>query len=358
MVGKTKARRESGVTSTKSSSCRSDSFRPEQMKARTGSPREPSEAVHVGEKSSVSTKNMSREEWLERRRLSIGGSDAAAIIGLNPYASAYTVWADKTGRLPDKPDNEAMRQGRDFEDYVAARWCEETGKRVRRVNAMRYHAAYPFAHADVDRWVVGEPAGLECKTTSVMNLKQFKDGAYPEQYYVQCVHYMAVTGAERWYLGVLVLGQGFYTFVIERDEEEIRALMETEAAFWEHVETDVPPVADGSSATTDALSVIYADSDDEGSIELFGRERIIREYMELKDTSKALERRMEEIKQNIMQDLGEHERGSCGGYVATWKQQSRRSFDVKRFCEDYPGEHTENYWKTTKVRSFHIKELK
>ena len=69
----------------------------------------------------VSTIGMSREKWLEARRSAIGGSDAAAIIGLNPYSSPYSVWADKTGRLPDKPDNEAMRLGRDLEEYVSSR---------------------------------------------------------------------------------------------------------------------------------------------------------------------------------------------------------------------------------------------
>ena len=84
----------------------------------------------------VSTKGMTRGTWLEARRGSLGGSDAAAVLGLNPYASPYSVWAEKTGRVPDKPDNEAMRLGRDLEDYVAARWQEETGKKTRRVNAM------------------------------------------------------------------------------------------------------------------------------------------------------------------------------------------------------------------------------
>lgn len=78
----------------------------------------------------INTKNMSREDWLKERRKAIGGSDAAAIIGLNAYATPYTVWADKTGRLPEKPDNEAMRQGRDLEQYVVDRFTELTGKRA------------------------------------------------------------------------------------------------------------------------------------------------------------------------------------------------------------------------------------
>ena len=127
----------------------------------------------------VSTLGMTRDKWLEARRSAIGGSDAAAIIGLNQYSSPYSVWADKTGRLPEKPDNEAMRQGRDLEEYVASRWREETGKKTHRVNAILYNKDIPFAHANVDRWVTGENAGLECKTTSIMNLKNMPY-MYPE----------------------------------------------------------------------------------------------------------------------------------------------------------------------------------
>ena len=71
------------------------------------------------------------------RHDTIGGSDAAAIVGLSRYGSQYSVFMDKTGRLPDKPDNEAMRQGRDLEEYVSQRFEEETGKKVRRLQAKK-----------------------------------------------------------------------------------------------------------------------------------------------------------------------------------------------------------------------------
>ena len=177
------------------------------------------------------TNAMSREKWLQERKKGIGGSDAAALLGLNPYVSPYALWAEKTNRLPEKDDNEAMRQGRDLEQYVADRFMEATGKKVRRKKTMLRNLAYPFAHANIDRWVVGENAGLECKTTSIINLKKFKNGEYPAAYYCQCMHYMAVTGADRWYLAVLILNQGFHHFVIERDEEEIAALMQAEQEF-------------------------------------------------------------------------------------------------------------------------------
>ena len=124
----------------------------------------------------VSTLNMEHKEWLENRRKGIGGSDAGSICGLNPYSSAIAVFQDKTQPLTEKPDNESMRQGRDLEEYVARRFMEETGKKVRRANAIFYKEEQPFMLANVDRLIVGENAGLECKTASAYSADKWKDG--------------------------------------------------------------------------------------------------------------------------------------------------------------------------------------
>ena len=305
-----------------------------------------------------STLSMSREEWLELRRHSIGGSDAAAIIGLSKWASPYTVWADKTGRLPDKPDTEAMRQGRDLEEYVAQRFSEATGKRVKRCNAILYNPAYPHSHADVDRMIVGENAGLECKTTSTLDVKQFRGVEFPEKYYAQCVHYMAITGADRWYLAVLVLGKEFHVYTLERDEAEIRALMDAETAFWEqYVETDSPPAADGAESTTDAIRTIYADSSQSICI-LFGRETLLEEYMALKSQSKALDARIAEIQNTIMEDMQDAERGECGAYTVIWKAQERETFQRKEFEKAHPEINLAEYCRVSKSRPFKVTENK
>lgn len=305
----------------------------------------------------VSTVNMSREEWLERRRHSIGGSDAAALVGLSKYSSAYSVWADKTGRLEDKPDTEAMRIGRDLEEYVAQRWVEETGKRVQRCNQMIYNSDYPFAHADIDRAVIGENAGLECKTTSTLDVKQFKGVEFPEKYYAQCVHYMAVTGAQRWYLAVLVFGKGFFTYTLERDEAEIEALMTTERSFWLHVESDTPPAADGSEATAETLSAIYHGEDTEEA-DLFGRDTLLDEYIQIKRQMKALDDRKTEIENIIKADMQERTRGTAGRYTVSWKPQTRSTFQVKAFSTDYPDIDLSGYYKESTFRKFEAKEMK
>lgn len=305
----------------------------------------------------VSTKGMSREEWLMRRRKTIGGSDAAGIVGLSRWTSPFSVWADKTGRAAEKEDTEAMRQGRDLEDYVARRWMEETGKRVYRLPAMLYHPKYPFAHADVDRMVMGENAGLECKTTFSLDLKQFNGVEFPVQYYAQCVHYLAVTGADRWYLAVLAYGRGFFTFVLERDQAEIDALMAAEAEFWKLVKQDTPPDADGSEATSAALREIFPISE-QTTADLFGRDTVLREYMRLKEDKKALDTRIGEIENTIKADMGEAESGLCGSFHISWKSQNRQTFQAKAFAKDHPSIDLAPYYKNTNLRPFKVTETR
>ena len=304
---------------------------------------------------SVPTAKMTREEWLEARKGGIGGSDAAGIVGLSAYSSPYSVWADKTGRMPDKEDTEAMRIGRDLEQYVAERFCEATGEKVQRRNAILINPKYPFAHANVDRLVVGEDAGLECKTTSMLNVKHFKDGVdFPERYYVQCVHYLAVTGCHHWYLAVLVLGEGLHIYTMDRDEDEIRALMEAEKRFYEdYILTDCPPPVDGSSATSEAISATFHGGDG-GTVALIGRESLMQEYADIKAGIKEQEERLTEIENIIKTDIGDADGGECEGFKVSWKPQTRKTFDAKKFAADNPTANLAPYYKESSSRPFKV----
>lgn len=302
----------------------------------------------------ISTKNMSHDEWLEHRRASIGGSDAAAIIGLNPYASPYAVWADKLGLVPPKEDNEAMRLGRDLEEYVAKRFCEETGKKVRRENSIIINPDHPFAHANVDRLIVSEDAGLECKTTSSLNLKRFKNGEFPANFYCQCCHYMLVTGAARWYLAVLILGKEFKWFCIERDEAEIAALARSEAEFWKMVEEKTPPPADGEKSTTEAISTIYPEAQGDECVDLFAYERELSEYMALSDQIRALNKLKDQSANKVKALLGDSSRGESSGHVVTWATSQRSTFDVGRFAADHSDIDLSGYYNTSTYRTFKV----
>lgn len=305
----------------------------------------------------TSTVDMSRDEWLEHRRKTIGGSEAACILGLNPWTSPYSVWAEKLGKLPPRDDNEAMRQGRDLESYVAQRFTEDTGKKVRRENNILVNPDYPFAHANVDRMIVGEDAGLECKTTSTLNLKNFKNGAFPDTYYVQCVHYMMVTGCRKWYLAVLVLNKAFMVFEIERDEAEIEALARSEADFWKLVESQTTPIADGSSSTTETINTIFPDADGD-SVSLFGFDADLESYIALTKQIKALETLKDEAANKVKSFLENSSRGESDRYRVSWTAQTRQTFDVKEFAKDHPDIDLSHYYKTSKYRTFKVNEIK
>ncbi|CDF42379.1 putative uncharacterized protein [Roseburia sp. CAG:182] len=132
----------------------------------------------------ISTAGMEREEWLRQRKNGIGGSDAGAVCGLNPYVSPVQVYLDKISDKISDYDNEAMRQGRDLEEYVARRFTEATGKKVRRANMIYGNSKYPFMFANVDRFVVGENAGLECKTASAYNSDKWENDEIPPHYLI------------------------------------------------------------------------------------------------------------------------------------------------------------------------------
>lgn len=277
----------------------------------------------------ISTKDMSREDWLEERKKSIGGSEASGIVGLSNYITPYSIWADKTGRTEPKEDNEAMRIGRDLEEYVASRWEEATGKKVRRCNYLMRNPEWPFAHADIDREVIGENAGLECKTTSQLNMKKFKTGEFPEQYYCQCVHYMAVTGADRWYLAVLVLGRGFFEYTLERDEDEIKALMEAEKTFFEHIENDTPPEFTGLDPDSETLKVVYKGGSNE-LVNLYGLDDNIKNLMDLKQQKKEIEKSIKYYEQVLQGTLQDNEYGESEHYSVSWKTQVKEPCMTKR----------------------------
>ena len=108
----------------------------------------------------------SHEEWVALRHKYIGGSDAAAVVGMNAWVSPYALWAEKTGRLPGFEGNLATEVGTYLEEFVAQKFAQETGKRVRRSNQSWFNTDYPWAIANIDREIVGEDAGLEIKTTT------------------------------------------------------------------------------------------------------------------------------------------------------------------------------------------------
>lgn len=299
----------------------------------------------------------SREEWLQIRRGYIGGSDAGAIIGMNPYASAFSVWAEKTGQVPEFQGNISTRTGTLLEDLVAKLFMEETGKKVQRLNFTLVNEKYPFACANIDREIIGEDAVLECKTTnSFVNVKKFRTGEYPEQWYAQITHYLAVTGAKKAYLAVLSDCRDFRIFELERDEDEIKALMDAEADFWNtYVLPKKTPPVDGHSATSEAIKQLF-DTDDGDTVDLTGMEAMFERRKVLNEHIKDLKSELDGLDNTLKMQLGSKSRGLCGRYSVSWKMQRTSGLDREAIQADYPALDFSQY--ATQSRVFRVTEKK
>lgn len=284
------------------------------------------------------TKDMSHEDWLKARRKGIGGSDAAAVCGISRYRSPIEVFLDKTDddRLPEVEDNLQMKVGRGLEAFVAELWEEETGKKCARRNAILQHDDYDWMLANIDRWVVGENAGLEIKTGSSYVKDQWEGGKIPPEYELQCHHYMAVTGADRWYIACLIGNHDFVTRVIERDEDTIRYLIEVERIFWQqNVLEKKMPAPDGSDASATALKMVYPEAEEGLTVDLDFLEEDLARLIEVKQLEKKIKDERNELEQKIEGFMGEAEAAWIGTRQVTWKnRKGRETVDIDRIKAD------------------------
>lgn len=310
----------------------------------------------------------SREQWLEERKKTVGGSEIGAILGLNPWQSAYSLWAERTGKIPAFEENLRTKVGTYLEDLVAKLFEEESGYKVQRTNFIYRNDMYPALHATPDRLLVGRKAGLECKTTSAFNAKKFRGTDFPGQYYAQAVQYMAVTQLPEWFIAVLVGNHEFHIYHLTRikdqpktdfcevslyiDEAEINTLAAAAEEWLQHVQDGTPPNIDGSEASREALMEIYQEGVG-GAVDLFGREGWLMRYQAIKEQIKALEDEKRGIENAICADLGDNYTGRAGQFKVSWKPVSRTTFDSKACLRDHPE--MEKYQKFSLSRQFRVR---
>lgn len=312
-------------------------------------------------------------EQLQARKGGIGGSEIAAVLGVSPYATPLDVYRDKLDLVerPDLAGNEAVHFGNVLEDVVAEEFSRRTRLKVRRSNILLEHKDYPILRANIDRGIVGQvlgvKAGLECKTADKWAAKPElwgkgatfswdeageleivePDDQVPEWYLLQCAHYMAVTGAELWFLAVLIGGNDFRIYTIPRDAELEQLVIDGAVSFWrDHVLAEVPP----APICGRDLEALYP-RDDGSSVS--ADEEALQAWAELKEATaqlKALEARIEGakiggttvggLKNKLRAAIGEHAElllDAEGKPLATWKnQKASKRFDEAAFKAAHP----------------------
>lgn len=202
-----------------------------------------------------------REAWLKKRRHFIGGSEASAILGLNPYKTNIEVWQEKTGRVEpeDISHKPYVKYGIEAEKYLAALFALDYPQYEVRANPaykVYTHPQYLFISGTLDGGLVEKETGrrgvLEVKTTEILNSmhREKWNEKVPDNYYIQVLHYLLATG---WDFAVLkaqlktVYGDDVRLntrhYHIERADvqEDLDYLLEKEIEFWQYVEKDKKP---------------------------------------------------------------------------------------------------------------------
>lgn len=298
-----------------------------------------------------------RKKWEAMRNIGIGGSDASTIAGINRWKSPYQLWLEKTRQIEpeDISDNEYVYWGTALEQLVADRFCELTRKKVRKCGMMQ-SLTHEFMLANVDRLVVGENAGLECKTANGFKAKEWEGDNVPDSYYLQCQHYMAVTGCDKWYIACLIGGNHFVWKEIPRNEEDITALIEAEMAFWEdNVKVGLMPDVDGSKSCSQALAERFPGGLADDIVLPENAETLLTEIDELQEVESRIKEQVETKKNQLKTMIGDHEVAYAGERKVTWKTQAGRvTVDSKKLKAEMPDVYEKYSKQGNPIRVFKI----
>lgn len=234
-----------------------------------------------------------RQRWLEERKGGLGGSDAATILGLNPWCSPYTLFLEKTGLIESaEEENEPMEWGRKLEPVVASHYQEKTGRELRLGTPMQWSRERPHLFANVDRLiepVAGRPGRgvYEGKTTSAFQAEQWRDGEIPLYYQVQVQAYLYVLELEWGSVACLIGGQRFVWTDVGRNDRFIRAYVKQADEFWRRVQENDPPPMEGHPSEKRALEVLYKRPEEGKVIELPDEALVWAEKLEEANAAKA-----------------------------------------------------------------------
>lgn len=209
--------------------------------------------------------------------------------------------------------------------------------------------------ADVDRFVVGEDAGLECKTASAYNADKWSDGNIPLHYIMQCYHYMAVTGKRVWYIAAVILGREFTYRRLEWDDELISRLTSIEEEFWnDYVVKGIIPPPDGSKVCDEVIEQYFHTAKKASAVELVGFDEKLDRREEILVFIKELQEEQKQIEQEIKLFMQDNERAHSEHYRVTWSNINTTKLDTARIKSEKPELYAD-YTKTSNYRRFEIK---
>jgi putative phage-type endonuclease len=310
-------------------------------------------------------RNMTEQDWQEYRRTQkgVGGSDVATILGLNPYKSTFTLWLEKTGQIePPEVNNEYVEWGNLLEPVIREKFKKETGFKVFQNNFVLQHDTHEFMIANIDGEVIdpafgGERGILEIKTASEHMKKDWQEGP-PNHYMLQVQHYLAVCDYKYAYIAVLLGGNNFQYFKIDRDDYIIDQIIKAESNFLYMVENNISPEISGHSADSKWVSEAFPDANEETAELSQNLEVLALRYNEIQKEIKELQTEADYLKNKIKLEAKETKVLKSENIKVSMPTVNKVAFDSKRFASDHPELFQEYKTKESTYRSFTVSLLK
>lgn len=271
-----------------------------------------------------------RQKWLAERRKGVGGSDAAAAIGLSKWMTPLELWLDKRGELI-REETSSMRWGITLEPIVRQEYCNQTGAEVLVPEAIYQHSQHAFAIINLDGLVLSRDRIYEGKTSRTgEGWGEPGTDEVPPEYNLQVQHGMAITGLPMADIAVLIGGSDFRIYCVEADLDLQQMMLEREAEFWQMVVDERPPEPTTPADVKLRWKMATAGKQAEADMELANDCLSLRD---LKDALKAGEAQKESLEaklQTAMMDAAELVWN--GETLATWKNvNANPRFDLERF---------------------------
>lgn len=287
-----------------------------------------------------------RAPWLHARKAGIGGSDIAALAGLDDYRSPLSVYVDKT--TPDLDDDgasEAAYWGGRLEDVVAREWQIRNPGVIRPAPGLLAHPDRVWQMATLDRLVAErrstEPhAALEVKTSSLRADQHWQqDSPPPARVVAQVCWQLDVAGLDVAHVAALIGGQSYRQWIIERDDELTDELVDIADEFWHrHVVPRVPPAPTGHEADADALLALYPGDPDQEAVLDDDTLDALADLGQVKQELKTREALKRSLEDRVKAALGDRCRGlrDDGTLAVTWNPTSTKRLDSARFKAESP----------------------
>lgn len=305
--------------------------------------------------------------WLAWRALGVTASNSAAVLGLSPYDSPFSLWWRKQHARQLVADGVPLEEGERSQRFEIGHALEPVlhrfftaerlpvGWRIGSGGCWQGRGSLAWLRATPDRVLYDRVksrtpvAVVDFKTSAGHEFGDDPGDGLPEipiQYRVQMLHQMAAVGVQVGWLSVLTGEMKVAHYRVVPQDGEIDMVVDAAWAFEKSLRDGIPPAVDGHEATTAALKRRYTDLED---VDVEIDAGLAAEYAAACAAVKAAEAVKAEVTNRLLAQLGDARRAVCDGRkVATRSVSYRRSIDREALLADHPEIHDKYYRPSTK----------